>query len=351
MSVRFVHPIRLDRFCPLLVRALGLLALAGVAASGDQSATAEPASAPSSPKSASPAGAPDPIYDLGKDLFDQYAPAEVKEQYDFPTKKQWDEFAAKLQRALDGGSFEALAAYEPQARAALIALRTLPGDEDYADWLEERLDLIESARLAARLPTPVPHRPLPDVSERAAPAEWTLPYYNLWRKRLRGRMAPANADALMPTLRSGFAAEGVPQEFAWIAEVESSLNPDARSPSGAKGLFQLMPETAKILGLRIWLPDDRTDPARSARAAAHLLRTLHARFGGWPLALAAYNAGEGRVSRILEERKANTFAEISPGLPVETRLYVPKVYATIALRTGLPIEQLARERSVTAGTE
>jgi membrane-bound lytic murein transglycosylase D len=170
-----------------------------------------------------------------------------------------------------------------------------------------------------------------------------MPYYELWRERLRGRAVPANAAGLMPALRAGFAAEGVPPEFAWMAEVESSLNANARSPSGAKGLFQLMPETAKTLGLSTWLPDERTDPAKSARAAAQLLRNLHGRFGNWPLALAAYNAGEGRVSRALAGNKAKTFADVCPLLPVETRLYVPKIYATIALRTGVPPEKLAEE--------
>ena len=351
-STRDGRMIWFRHFRAWLVLSLALLAPVRSFASDEKGAkSGSPAGAPAA-KPAAPAAAnaapgaemtPDQLYDLGKDLFDQYAPPEIKEQYEFPSKAQWDEFAAKLQRALDGDSLEELAAYEPQARSALAALRALPGYEDYADWLEERLDLIETAKLAARpvspgekpppLPPPIPGRP--------ARRPWTMPYYDLWRERLRGRAAPANAAALMPTLRTQFTAAGVPPEYAWIAEVESSLDPAARSPSGAKGLFQLMPDTAKGLGLSTWLPDERTDPAKSARAAAQLLRNLHARFGDWPLALAAYNAGEGRVRRALVANKAKTFAEISRSLSVETRLYVPKIYATIALRTGVRPEQLA----------
>lgn len=349
MSALLLQSIHLRAFHLLLVLALGPLAHMGIAASGESGVPAESTPGPPPSKAAAPSSAnatpettmtPEQLYDVGKSLFDQYAPDEVKEQYDFPTKEQWNEFAAKLQRALEGDSVEELAAYEPQARAALAALRGLPGYEDYGDWLEERLDMIETARLAARSAPPAQPLPPPPIPGRPAPRESAMPYYDLWRERLRGRTLPAGAAALMPTLRAGFAAERVPPEFAWMAEVESSLDADARSPSGAKGLFQLMPETARNLGLSTWLPDERTDPAKSARAAAQLLRNLHSRFGDWPLALAAYNAGAGRVSRTLAAKKAKTFAEISPSLPAETRLYVPKIYAIIELRTGAAPEKL-----------
>ena len=304
---------------PVVVVAIMAVALTSPAPAADQPPPVPP------PKSAEPAPPPpDQLYDLGKALFDQYAPPQIKEQFEFPSREQWDGFAAKLQQALNGESFDDLAAYEPQARAALAALRTIPGYEDYADWLQERLDLIQAAGEAAH-PPPAP-----------GPVPPALPYYDLWLRRLRDRPAPAGAAALMPELRAAFAAEGVPPDFAWLAEVESGLNPRARSPAGARGLFQLMPQTAEAAGLSTFLPDERTDPEKSARAAAQLLQRLHRRFGDWPLALAAYNAGEGRVDRALAARHARTFAGAAPALPVETRLYVPKVYATIAVRTGAP---------------
>ncbi|MDD2762485.1 MAG: lytic transglycosylase domain-containing protein [Opitutaceae bacterium] len=317
-------------FLPVVLAALIAAVGPCVRAAESGNATDQPAPSPSAATDATSAAqplTPDQAYELGKSLFDQYAPPEIKEQYEFPSREQWDEFAVKLQHALAGDSLEELAAYEPQARAALDALRTIPGYEEYADWLEERLDLIETARLAARPPpvAPIPGRP---------PRRLAMPYYDLWLQRLRGRPAPPAAAALMPGLRAAFAVEGVPADLAWMAEVESTFNPGARSPAGARGLFQLMPDTAKMLGLSTGRPDERTDPEKSARAAAHLLRSLHDRFGDWALALAAYNAGEGRVSRVLTARKARTFAEIVPALPAETRLYVPKIYATIALRTG-----------------
>jgi membrane-bound lytic murein transglycosylase D len=372
----FAVNLRMDRHRPVfLLLAFAALAVATAPArsaaatddvetkagpSPDQSPPPKPPDQPAPPNPpapAAPGGAagrtltPDQLYDLGKSLFDQYAPPEIKGKYDFPSREQWDEFAVKLQRALDGDSTEELAAYEPQARAALAALRALPGYGDYADWLKERLDLIEAAKLAARPPpseiVPAPPVPLPGIPPGPPPVTThrpVMPYYDLWVERLRERPLPPNAAELMPKLRAEFSAEGVPVELAWLAEVESSLNPNARSPAGAKGLFQLMPDTAKSLGLSTWLPDERTDPGKSARAAAQLLLRLRARFGDWPLALAAYNAGEGRVSRALAAKKATTFTEIVPALPVGTRLYVPKVLATIALRTGVPPEKLAVPR-------
>ena len=321
--------------------------LGGLLATIASAAPAPPEQKPPAPAPPPPAASaerepasltPDQFYATGKALFDQFAPPEIKEQYEFPAKEQWDKFAAKLQRALESNSFEELAEYEPQARAALVALRALPGYEDYADWLEERLDLIQAAKLAEQQLPPKPAPPPPGPGRPTTP---TLPYYDLWLQRLRGRPVPPQAAALLPTVRAAFSAEGVPVELVWLAEVESTFNANARSPAGAKGLYQLMPDTAKALGLSTWLPDERTNPEKSARAAARQLRSLYSKFGDWPLALAAYNAGEGRVSRALVAQKARTFSEIAGTLPVETRLYVPKVCATVALRTGVTPEKIS----------
>lgn len=282
-----------------------------------------------------PAPGPDELYQAGKELFDEYASDEIKQDYEFPSREEWDAFAQRLQRALDGDNLAELAVYEPEARAALAALRVLPGYEDYADWLAVRVDYIEAAKAAGKLPSVKP-KPGPVSAPGAG-----IPYYDLWVERIKARARPPRAGELMPALSRAFGAEGVPAEVAWLAESESTLDPAARSPAGAKGLFQLMPETARALGLSTFLPDERTDADKSARAAARYLKTLHGKFGDWPLAFAAYNAGEGRVRRLLASRKAKTFAEISSALPSETRMYVPKVCATIAVRAGVTPEKLA----------
>lgn len=289
----------------------------------------------------------DELFRIGQQLFEHLAPAEIKEQFDFPTKERWDAFAAKFQRALEGNSLEELASCAADGRAALSALRMVPGYEDLADWLEQRIDEIEGAQQALRpTPTPTPPKTPPrpgGVPSSAVPIQ-PVPHYNLWLSRVRARPVPANAATLMPKLRAAFATEGVPPELAWIAEAESSLNPSARSPVGAKGLFQFMPETAKAMGLSTMLPDERTNPEKSARAAARYLRTLHARFGNWALVLAAYNAGEGVVGRTMTKRGATTFTAIADSLPAETRMYVPKVCALIATRAGVAPDKISPPR-------
>jgi 2',3'-cyclic-nucleotide 2'-phosphodiesterase (5'-nucleotidase family) len=311
------------------------------------------------------------LFALGQQLFDAFAPEEIKAEYEFPAKKDWDEFAARLQAALESNDLSRLAAYEPEARAALIALRAIPEYNDYANWLAERLDYIEAAKKSLeRRPTrpavvkttpppvapPTPpkssssssEQPTPPVAPVVRPTEPSavqIPNYAVWLERMRTRRVPASAEKLLPRVQEVFVSEGVPAELAWMAEAESTFNPAARSPVGAKGLFQLMPETAKSLGLQTFLPDERAHPEKSARAAAQYLKKLHGRFGSWPLALAAYNGGQGRVSRTLAKAKAKTFEEIADALPTETRMYVPKVLATIQVRAGVEPHQIAAPKS------
>jgi membrane-bound lytic murein transglycosylase D len=294
------------------------------------------------------------LYEAGRTLFEQYAPDEVKAQFEYPSKEEWDQFLQRLQATLQGNDLQELASIERETRAALAAFRVIPGYEDYVDWLEERLDYIEAAGQAGDTPptpaTPPPATP-PEPETKSSPSlkpstsvpaleTATIPHYDLWLGRMKARPVPKSAAEHLPALEEIFVKAGLPRELVWLAEAESTFNPEARSPVGALGLFQLMPATARDLGLSTALPDERADPAKNAHAAARYLRHLHRRFGDWPLALAAYNAGPGRVGRTLHEHKATSFAEIAAVLPAETRMYVPKVLATLAVRTGVTADRL-----------
>jgi hypothetical protein len=127
-----------------------------------------------------------------------------------------------------------------------------------------------------------------------------------------------------------FAEEGVPLWLLWVARVESNFDPLARSPKGARGVWQLMPETAARYGLRVSAGmDERLDVEKSTRAAARYLRALYLQFGNWWLALAAYNAGEARVAKAIRQASTGDFWQLANAglLPEETRRYVPAVLA------------------------
>jgi hypothetical protein len=151
---------------------------------------------------------------------------------------------------------------------------------------------------------------------------------------------PPEAREYVARLKPIFLAEGVPTELVWLAEVESGFDTLARSPIGAVGLFQLMPETAKSLGLALTPWDQRLQPERNARAAAQYLKFLHRMFHDWRLAVAAYNGGEGLVGRLLERRGAHSYDEIAAELPAETQRYIPKVEATILRREGIALKDV-----------
>ncbi len=132
------------------------------------------------------------------------------------------------------------------------------------------------------------------------------------------------------TLAPILAQEGMPVGLLSVAMIESGFNPLALSPKGARGIWQFMPATAQRYGLSVGAAiDHRTHPEQSTRAAARYLRDLYRQFGDWKLALAAYNAGENRVQRIINKTGIRDFEEMSRRglLPLETRNYVPAVLA------------------------
>ena len=162
----------------------------------------------------------------------------------------------------------------------------------------------------------------------------------LWAKRQAQGKLPAHARDLMPELKKRFITEGLPRELAWVAEVESTLNTHAVSSSGARGLFQFKTEAARRFGLMKEAEDFRTKPDESARAAARYLAQLYARFNDWTLSVAAYNAGEGCVGRLLEKHETSDFATIAAELPPQTQVYVIKIMTTLALRENTQLSAL-----------
>lgn len=230
-----------------------------------------------------------------------------------------------------------LAALKDGASALLPVLEQYEETLPYALWLRTRLDYFDAAGELQRRMTPAePKRGAPAPLPKAPAAlERTV-----WDQRLEKRPLPPNAAKYVPRLKAIFSAERLPPQLVWVAEVESTFDPRAKSPAGAAGMFQLMKPTAKSFGLSTWFPDERLNAEKNARAAAAYLRHLHGRFGDWQLALAAYNAGESRVSQLLQRSRQRSFDAIAAKLPAETQMYVPKVEATLRKRESVELRKL-----------
>jgi membrane-bound lytic murein transglycosylase D len=127
-------------------------------------------------------------------------------------------------------------------------------------------------------------------------------------------------------MRSVFREKGLPVELVNLAFVESGVNPRATSPAKAAGIWQFVPSTARSYGMRrTGAIDERRDPEKSTRAAAEYLKRLYERFDSWPLALAAYNAGEGTLERAIARQRTTDFWRLR--LPKETERFVPTFMA------------------------
>ncbi len=174
---------------------------------------------------------------------------------------------------------------------------------------------------------------LPDI-----PVRWderVVRYLEFFRDDPRGRRFirgwMQRLDRYGPTVRASLERQGLPRDLVFVAMVESGFNPSARSHAGAVGMWQFVQATGESFDLEVdhWV-DLRLDPERSTDAAGRYLAQLHARFGTWELALAAYNMGYGALLRSMRKYNTNdywTLARVEAGLPFETTLYVAKIIA------------------------
>ena len=149
--------------------------------------------------------------------------------------------------------------------------------------------------------------------------------------RVAARRSLARLDLLRPIIEPELARAGLPVELSGMVQVESVGQTFALSPRGARGIWQLMPATARRYGLTVTTQqDERLDAYKSTRAAARYLSTLYAQFGDWSLVFAAYNAGEQTIQRAIDRSGTTDFFQLNRLLPAETRSYVPAVWASFA---------------------
>ncbi|HEU5397255.1 MAG TPA: transglycosylase SLT domain-containing protein [Verrucomicrobiae bacterium] len=253
-------------------------------------------------------------------------------------EQQARRFLREAQRQFQGDYVVNLAALRQAAQTVLPLLQSRDDTRRYAAWLAAQMDYLDVAdeiRITIPPPKTETNRPPPPPINPSAQTE-----REIWVKKVAGREWPSAAKEYVPELKRLFAAENIPPELVWMAEVESSFDRSAESPVGAAGMFQLMPETAKRFGLSLWPLDERYQPGPSATASAQYLKYLYGRFKDWRLALAAYNCGEGTVQRLLDKYHAHSFDGIARHLPAETQMYVPRVEAVIRERENEGLEQL-----------
>jgi membrane-bound lytic murein transglycosylase D len=248
------------------------------------------------------------------------------------------QFFRDVQQRFQGDYVVDMAALRQTAQAVLPLLESREETQPYAAWLKARMDYLDVAdeiRLTVPPPTVQTNQPPQPVPNPPPQTE-----RELWVKKVSVVPWPALANEYVPELKPVFTAQKIPPELVWLAEVESGFDRRAVSPAGAAGMFQLMPDTARRFGLSLWPRDQRYQPEPSATASAQYLKYLHDRFKDWRLALAAYNAGEGRVQKLLDRYKTDSYDGIAGHLPAETQMYVPRVEATIQQREGANLEQL-----------
>lgn len=213
--------------------------------------------------------------------------------------------------------------------------RSLRGLKSGFRWEDEEVaaDSSPGATGAKAPPSRFAELAKPEFVSRIHPSVAT--YLEFYRSSTEGRTVARSwakkigryGEAIMAEL----AKAGLPRELVWQSMVESGHSPTIRSPAAAAGIWQFMPETARIYGLVVdrWV-DERLDPLRSTEAATQLLADLHRRFGNWELALSAYNMGDSGLARSIRKYNTNSFwilADYEGGLPWETSLYVPKILA------------------------
>lgn len=264
-----------------------------------------------------PGPAPDPV-SVPPAETESEAPGEHAHATD-PAEAATDPFVDSLD--LEAPAEEAPAESEPLTPAPADELAEEP-PEVPPERAEEERELATTAAPTYDVPMVVNDQVL----------RW-LDYYAV-RRNTSFVQGLERSGRYVERFREIFAEHGVPQDLVYLAHVESAYKTSAYSRAHAKGIYQFISGTARRYGLRVdWYVDERSDPEKSAHASASYLRDLYDEFGDWYLALAGYNAGEGRVRRAIARSGSRDFWEHSRRhlYRRETRNYVPAILAAILI--------------------
>jgi membrane-bound lytic murein transglycosylase D len=256
-----------------------------------------------------------------------------------------DRLERELDRILDGINGLELAAL--QQGDGFAEQKSEPAPIDEANELTPTVDENVKAKAEAEIKFTRSDLPLVMTDQVAG-------YINYFSNRGRGTLerALARSGRYEDMIRRILRDQGVPQELIYLAQAESGFHPLAVSRAGARGMWQFMGSRAKGYGLeRSWWVDDRQDPEKATRAAAHHLKDLYNQFGDWYLAMAAYNSGPGTVQAAVKRTGYADFWELYRRnvLPKETRNYVPIILAVTIMAKNpaqYGLDSVAKEKPV-----
>ncbi len=196
------------------------------------------------------------------------------------------------------------------------------------DIPQERPLLADLKELLQQEQQPESHLPKLVIAEHPEVLRFVRRYTAKRRNYVRDTLY--SREEYQPMLKETFNYFGLPEELVNVAAIESQFSPEAKNPSGAAGMWQFMPGTARDYGLTVNLfVDERYDVLKSSIAAAKYLRDLHEHFGDWYLVLAAYNSGRGKMNRMIRRENERDFFKLRKCrcLSRETSEFVPKVLA------------------------
>ncbi|MHB8882893.1 MAG: lytic transglycosylase domain-containing protein [Thermodesulfovibrionales bacterium] len=173
---------------------------------------------------------------------------------------------------------------------------------------------------------------IPDVDSNKVASRAVEKNLGLFSKRIKERFSVylSRSGQYLELMKGLLRSKNVPEDIVFLSLIESGFNPNAYSIARAAGPWQFISSTAKRYGLQInWWKDERRDPVKSTLAAADYLKDLYGMFGSWSLAMAAYNAGEGKISRAIKRNKSDDYWDLldTRHIRTETKEYVPRFIA------------------------